>query len=175
VLERHDAAEAPQRGWRDADGLVAGRVDGALGREPERGAGRPADQGLDQRERAGEPGGDRGVSAEGRLAEPEERQHAPGAGAGGGCGGCGGCDRVERGLAGVGLDRGALDGGAGGGERGARGVDRGGDGGRLLRLEFYEVQLDAPVEASKFVFRAEHLHFVDITDRVLAEREKMQR
>jgi hypothetical protein len=46
---------------------------------------------------------------------------------------------------------------------------------RLLRLEFFEVQLDVPVDASKFTFRAEHLQFVDITDRVLAEREKLRR
>ncbi len=46
---------------------------------------------------------------------------------------------------------------------------------RLLRMEFFEVQFDVPVDASKFAFRAEHLHFVDITDRVLTEREKLQR
>jgi hypothetical protein len=46
---------------------------------------------------------------------------------------------------------------------------------RLLRLEFFEVQFDVPVDASRFVFRAEHIPFVDITDRVLAEREKMRR
>lgn len=40
---------------------------------------------------------------------------------------------------------------------------------RLLKLEFYDVRFDVPVDAAQFHFAAEHLHFVDITDRTIAD------
>jgi len=40
---------------------------------------------------------------------------------------------------------------------------------RLLKFEFYDVRFDVPVDAAQFHFAAEHLHFVDVTDRAINE------
>lgn len=40
---------------------------------------------------------------------------------------------------------------------------------RLLKLEFHDVRFDVPVDAAQFHFAAEHLHFVDVTDRAIID------
>jgi len=55
-----------------------------------------------------------------------------------------------------------------------RRTDGAGEGGSpenrlLLRLEFYEVEFDRPIDEALFRFAAEHVAFIDITDRIIAE------
>lgn len=55
-----------------------------------------------------------------------------------------------------------------------RSADEAGRGGasserRLLKLEFHDVRFNEPVDAAQFHFAAEHLHFVDVTDRAINE------
>jgi hypothetical protein len=38
-----------------------------------------------------------------------------------------------------------------------------------LKLEFHDVRFDVPVDAAQFHFAAEHLHFVDVTDRAIID------
>lgn len=40
----------------------------------------------------------------------------------------------------------------------------------LMKLDLFEVRFDVPLDASQFQFAAEHLHYVDVTERVLDER-----